>query len=254
MRFHKLSIPAKALSGLDNSYRQFFFSSSMAFQEINLALRMNAMAMASFDQARQLDSYELITVAHSNMAMLDRSLMAKVSEYRELINDFLKTPVPKNESEKIAAFRGASREAIKVWGQDKTFRLMKWYRNNASAHYGYSEKGIGALTQNIGAEDDERVFEILLHEKLGNTHYTMVEQLLSDKLTEHGRQALDQVSENFEATKRVAFGVMELHHLFVIALIELIVVDPAEIIEVDVPHRLLWRTGTKVPILMSTDE
>lgn len=88
----------------------------MAFQEINLALRMSAMAMASFDQARQMDSYELSTVAHSNMAMLDRSLMAKVSEYRELINDFLKIPAPKEESAKIAAFRAAAREAIKVLG------------------------------------------------------------------------------------------------------------------------------------------
>ncbi|TGE89207.1 hypothetical protein C9418_12740 [Rhizobium sp. SEMIA 4032] len=225
----------------------------MAFQEINLALRMNAMAMASFDQARQMDSYELTTVAHSNMAMLDRSLMAKVSEYRELINDFLKIPDPKEESEKIAAFRAAAREAIKVWGQDKTFGLMKWYRNNASAHYGFDEKGIGALTRNIGAPDDERIFEILFHEKLGNTHYTMVEQLLSEKLTEHGREALDQVRVNFEAIKRIAFRVMDLHHLFVVAVIELIVVDPAEIVEVVIPHRLLWKTGTKVPILMSID-
>ncbi|WP_313077346.1 hypothetical protein [Agrobacterium pusense] len=250
MQFRRLSIHASAIRALDNNYRQFFFASAMAFQEINLNLRLNAMAMASFEQARATGSYELSTIGHSNMAMLDRNLMSKLSEYKELLREFLKCPAPANEAAAIVKFRSSAKQTIERWNKDKTFGLMKWYRNNASAHYGFDDHGLGALTKGIGGETDEREFEILLHEKLGNTHYTMVEQLLADKLSEHGRDALDQLEVNSEATKRVAIDVMALHHQFVLAVFQALKLATDPPINVNVPPRLLWKTGTKIPLLL----
>jgi hypothetical protein len=250
MQFYKIEIPASSLAKLPNAYRQFFFASAMAFQEINLFLRLYAMGMASFEHTRGLGSYELATIGHSNMAMLERSVMSKLAEYRELLYAFSKSPQPEDESQKIILFRESAREVMEAWKKEKTYSLIKWYRNNASAHYGFAEHGLGALTANVGGEGDSRMFEILLHERLANTHYTMVEQLLADKFLEHGRDVTQQLQTNFAMLQLMAMDMMRLHHDFILAVFEILDVEIGQPFSVDIPIRLTWKTGTKIPLLL----
>lgn len=250
MQFYKIEIPASSLAKLPNAYRQFFFASAMAFQEINLFLRLYAVGMASFEHTRGLGSYELATIGHSNMAMLERSVMSKLAEYRELLYAFSKSPQPEDESQKIILFRESAREVMEAWKKEKTYSLIKWYRNNASAHYGFAEHGLGALTANVGGEGDSRMFEILLHERLANTHYTMVEQLLADKLLEHGRDVTQQLQTNFAMLQLMAMDMMRLHHDFILAVFEILDVEIGQPFSVDIPIRLTWKTGTKIPLLL----
>ncbi len=250
MQFYKIEIPAGDLAKLPNSYRQFFFASAMAFQEINLFLRLYAMGMASFEHTRGTGNYELATIGHSNMAMLERSVMSKLAEYQELLYAFFKSPKPEDESHKIVVFRESARQVVEGWKKEKTYSLIKWYRNNASAHYGFAEHGLGALTGRVGSEGDTRVFEVLLHEQLANAHYTMVEQLLAEKLLEHGRDAIEQLQTNFEMLQRMATDIMRLHHDFILAVFEILGVEIGKPLSIDIPIRLTWKAGTKIPLLL----
>lgn len=250
MRFYRLNIPASEIGKLPNDYRMFFFASAMAFQEINLGLRLFSMGMGAFSEAKSTENYELTVMAHSNMAMLERGLISKLSEYKELLHDFLRKPAPVDEAQDMIEFRALARQSISQWNKDKTFGLMKWYRNNASAHYGFDEKGLGALTAQVGHDGDDRTFEILIHKTLANTNYIMVEQLLADKLIEHGREALEQVETNFAMIRSISFGVMDLHHQFVMAMVRRFVLELQEPVDVQIPIRLRWKAGTKTPIFL----
>ncbi|MDO5895144.1 hypothetical protein [Agrobacterium sp. Azo12] len=254
MKFHKLVITAKAMGAVNNSYRHFLFSSSMAIQEINLALRLYAMGLATLERAQTVGDDSLNAMAYSNMAMLERSLMSKLSEYSALLHAYSKFPRPQPETVEMTAFSIRAGEALKNWSGDKIFRRMKWYRNNASAHYSYQKDGIVELTEKIGCDQDEREFEILVHGITGNTHYSLVEQLLAERLGDDGQDPLKEAQKNAAFIKPLAFEITELHYEFFKAFVKLLSVEPAVTENVDVPYRFTWEEGTMLPILCRTPD
>ncbi|WP_417711723.1 hypothetical protein [Roseibium aggregatum] len=176
-----------------------------------MALNTRATHKPNTEKELQDISYALAIVAQRNLA-------AKLLEYINMLEEYKKR-CKRKKDQSMNMFLDEATSAISNLKKVRYYDLALWYRNKVTNHYAVHELTSLIRDGNLGDGDTEH--SIYLHEKDGNSYYTLGEQVLLAKLSEDGRDPIETINKFDDWVTGASGKVMKLHHLFCVELLKI---------------------------------
>lgn len=217
MQIYKMEFTLGELRSLPPTHAGFLFASCLSINDISVIQKVFLMAQNTRAAQDGTSDDRLREIALGQSVVIERNLGAKVLEYLKLIGDYKKQCKRAKDTSMLPFIEKADAVASKL-KSGESYDLAVWYRNNATSHYNISL--FKSLFHNDAISNDDTKYTIYLHEREGNTSYLLGEQMLLAKLSENGRDPIEQINMFGDWVLETSKTVMKLHNEFCKCLFE----------------------------------
>lgn len=211
----RVALTTTELRKIPPKHAGFLVASCLAIDDILLGHKLLLLALNSRLKLQRDPDGPFKEIAFAEERALSRGLAAKLFEFLNLLDEYIKKCTRKQTPE-MESFLKHAKTVLASARDDSSHELAQWYRNKATSHYSTTELAKLATEGDLG--DETRTNSIYLHPKDGNSHYILGEQVLLSKLCEGNCDPVASLKKLDSWIGRIARDAIKLHHDYCITL------------------------------------